>query len=204
MSPTDTASSMVMARLAATHAWRWIERTCGRETWPAALARVATLATRHDAGALWELSAFLSSKEYGPVAYLAASSAAPMPAMAASLARQGQTRLTAEAFHADCLAALAVLKGCGLDCCAVSLLRTIDDAEAQQIGEAWLRDRESVVPLVRDLRSCETDAAAVAELPSALDRWWMASLEKVVAAALASRAEVQTADKPASDATTVR
>ena len=204
MSPTDTASSMVMARLAATNAWRWMERTCGRETWPAALARVATLATRHDAGALWELSAFLSSKEYGPVAYLAASSATPMPAMAASLARQGQTRLTAEAFHADCLAALAVLKGCGLDCCAVSLLRTIDDAEAQEIGEAWLRDRESVVPLVRDLRGCETDAAAVAELPSALDRWWTASLEKVVAAALASRAEVQTADKPASDATTVR
>lgn len=202
--PADAASSMVMARLAATHAWRWMERTCGRDTWPAALARVATLAARHDAGVLWELSAFLSAKQYGPVAYLAASSAAPMPAMAASLARQGQSRLTAEAFHADCLAVLAVLQGCGLDCCSVSLLRTLDDAEAEQIGEKWLRDRGSLVPIVHELRGCESDAAALAALPEALDRWWTASLQKVVASALASRADIQTADKPSSDPTAVR
>jgi hypothetical protein len=203
-SPADAASSMVMARLAATHAWRWMDQTCGRETWPAALARMATLATRHDAGVIWELSAYLASKQHGPVAYLAASSAAPTPSMAASLARQGQERLTAEAFHADCLALLAALNGCGLDDCGVSLLRTIDDAEAEEIGAAWLRDRESLVPLVRDLRTCESDAAAVAALPDALDRWWRASLQKVLAAALAARAEIQTADKPPSDPTAVR
>jgi hypothetical protein len=200
----DATSSMVMARLAATHAWRWMERTCGRDTWPAALARVATLAARHDAGVLWELSAFLSAKQYGPVAYLAASSAAPLPAMAASLARQGQSRLTADAFHADCLAVLAILQGCGLDCCCVSLLRTIDDAEAEQLGETWLRDRGSLVPLVHELRGCASDAAALAALPEALDRWWTASLQKVVASALASRADIQTADKPSSDPTAVR
>jgi hypothetical protein len=201
---TGAASGMVMARLAATHAWRWMERTCGRDTWPTALARVATLAARHDAGVLWELSAFLSSKQYGPVAYLAASSAAPMPSMAASLARQGQSRLTAEAFHADCLAMLAVLQGCGLDCCCVSLLRTIDDEEAAVIGAAWLQDRDSLVPLLHDLRGCGSDADALAALPDALDRWWSASLQKVVASALASRAEIQTADKPSSAPTAIR
>jgi hypothetical protein len=55
------------------------------------------------------------------------------------------------------------------------------------------------VPLVHDLRSQASEDAAVAVLPAALDRWWETSLRVTVAAALAARTEIQTADKPAAE-----
>lgn len=193
---TTTDHTMAMASLAAAQAWRWTQQVCGRDTWPAALARVAMLAARNDAGALWEFAAYASAARHGPLAYLAAATAAPTPALAASLARQGQGRLAVERFHDDCLPVLTMLATCGLDRCTVSLLRTLDDDEAQRLGEACFGSPDVLLPLVDDLRGCDCDEAAVAALPAALDHWWTRSLCRVVTAALAARAETQTADKP--------
>ena len=197
---TDTDPAMALARMTAAQAWRWTEQACGHEAWPAALARVATLAARRDSSVIWEVSAFMTGKRHGPLAYLAAATAAPMPSMAASLARHGQEKLTGEAFHDDCQPLLAVLDRCGVDRCAVSLLRTIDEDEAQLLGEKFFQDPAIFLPLVHDLRTRESDEAAVAALPDVLDHWWTESLHKLVSAALAARVEVQTADKPAAEA----
>lgn len=188
--------TLAMASLAAAQAWRWTQHVCGRDAWPAALARVAMLAARKDAGVLWEFAAYVSAAQHGPLAYLAAATAAPTPALAASLARQGQGRLSVERFHDDCLPVLELLATCGLDRCTVSLVRTLDDDEAQRLGEACFGSPDLLLPLVDDLRGCDSDEAAVAALPAALDHWWTRSLCRVVTAALAARTETQTADKP--------
>ena len=203
--PTQLADShMAVARIAAAKAWRWAEWACGRDAWPTALARVATLASRGDSGVLWEVSAFMTGKRNGPLAFLAAASAAPMPSMAGSLARQGQTRLSPEAFQADCQPLLAILGCFGLDRCAVGLLRMVEDDEAKLLGERCLQDPTVFLPLVHDLRGRESDDAAVKALPEVLDHWWRDSLHGVLATALAARAELQTADKPAAEAAPVR
>lgn len=197
-------SHMAMARIVAAKAWRWSEWACGRDAWPTALARVATLASRGDSAVLWEVSAFMTGKRNGPLAFLAAAAAAPMPSMSASLARQGATRLTPDAFQADCRPLLSILECFGLDRCAVALLRMVEDDEARLLGERCLRDPAVFLPLVQDLRGRESDEAAVKALPESLDRWWRDSLHDVLAGALAARATLQTADKPAADAQPVR
>ena len=191
--------AMALAQLAAAQAWRWTEQACGQDAWPAALARVATLAAKGDAAVLWELSAFMTTKRNGPLAYLAAASVAPLPSLAITLARQGQQRLTVEAFHDDCRPLLAVLRSCGVDRCAVALLRRVDDDEARLLGEKLLQDPGMFLPLVHDLRSRDSDDDAVATLSDALDHWWGESLHTLVTAALTSRVQLQTADKPAAD-----
>jgi hypothetical protein len=55
------------------------------------------------------------------------------------------------------------------------------------------------LPLVHDLRSRDSDDDAVATLSDALDHWWGESLHTLVTAALTSRVQLQTADKPAAD-----
>jgi hypothetical protein len=193
--PTDPM--MAVAAAGAAHAWRWLDRACGSGAWPSGLIRIAALAARHDTtGALWEVTSFMAAPGHGPLAHLVAANVIPIPSMSISFARQGQSRLSTAAFHADCDAALAILRDCGLDHCGVSLLRSLDDDEARAAGVAWLRDPEALVPIVHELQACDSEDAAVAALPSALDRWWDASLRDVVAAALAAKTAVQTADKP--------
>ena len=127
-------------------------------------------------------------------------SVTPLPSMAVTLGRQGLQRLTAEAFHADCQPLLAVLGSCGVDRCAVAVLRKVDDDEARLLGEKFLHDPEIFLPLVNDLRRRDSDDAAVAALPDTLDHWWSESLQQLMTAALTARVELQTADKPAADA----
>ena len=109
-----------------------------------------------------------------------------------------------EAFHADCQPLLPLMASCGIDCGAVSLLRTIDDDEAMLLGQTLLQDPEIFLPLVHDLRNRESDATATAALPEVLDRWWEASLRKTVTADLAARVAPLTADKPATQTQPVR
>jgi hypothetical protein len=195
----------MLARTAAPWAWRCLEQACGRDSWPAALARLGTLAANHDSGALWELSAYLSAERFGPLAYLAAAAVSPLPSATVSFAARGEQRLTADVFRSDCDAVLAVLRDWGLDDPLVSLLRTLDDEEATRLGEAVFRDQRCVLPLVHSLRAADSDAAALAALTSALDRWWSQSLERTLAAALSSRAApLQTAEAPSPTPTAVR
>jgi hypothetical protein len=193
----DDDPAAALTRTATVTAWRWTEKACGRDAWPAALARVAAYAVTRDSTVLSEVTAYLASSRHGPLAYLAAATAAPMPAVAAALARQGQQRLTAEAFHQDCRPLLAVLDECGLDRCVVAVLRIITDDEARRFGETLVQDPRFLLPLIQDLRGRKSDDAAVAALPEALDRWWKESLHEAVSSALDSRLGVQTADRPA-------
>lgn len=198
--PSDTM--MAVAAAGAAHAWRWLDGACGSAAWPCGLIRIATLAARHDTtGALWEVTSFMAAPGNGPLAHLVAANVIPIQSMSLSFARQGESRLSTAAFHADCDAALAILRDCGLDRCGVSLLRSLDDDEARAAGAAWLRDPEALLPIVHELQACDSEDAAVAALPSALDRWWDASLRNVVAAALAAKTGVQTADKPDAEST---
>jgi len=198
--PTDTWSLLTLS--AATQAWRWLDESCGRDAWPSALVRVATLAVGNDpTGALWETTAVLANTHYGPLAHLTAASVVPVETIAVSFARQGQTRLSTGAFHADAAAVLDVLTDCGLDRCGVALVRSLDDDEARAIGGTFLADPEAVLPLVHDLRGCPTEDAAVAALPEALDHWWDSALRPLVAAALAARIDLKTADVPDAEQT---
>ena len=198
--PTDTWSLLTLS--AATQAWRWLDESCGRDAWPSALVRVATLAVGNDStGALWETTAVLANTHYGPLAHLTAATVIPVETIAVSFARQGQTRLSTAAFHADAAAILDVLADCGLDRCGVALVRSLDDDEARAIGGTLLADPEALLPIVRDLRGCPTEDAAVAALPEALDHWWDAALRPLVAAAFAARTDLKTADKPAAEQT---
>lgn len=193
---------MAVAASGASQAWRWLETSCGSTAWPCGLIRIAALAARHDStGALWEVTSYLAAPSHGPLANLVASQVIPLPTMAVSFARQGQGRLTTAAFHTDCEAVLAILGDCGLDRCAVSLVRSLDDDEARAAAAALCHDPEALLPLVRDLKACAGEDEAVAALPSALDRWWEASLRDLVAAALAAKTGVQTADKPDAEPT---
>jgi len=198
--PTDPWSLLTLS--AATRAWRWLDESCGRDAWPSAFVRVATLAVSNDAtGALWETTAMLANTHYGPLAHLTAASVIPVETIAVSFARQGQTRLSTAAFHADAAAVLDILADCGLDRCGVALVRSLDDDEARAIGGTWLAEPEALMPLVHDLRDCSSEDAAVAALPTALDHWWDATLRPVVAAMLAARTDLKTADKPAAEQT---
>lgn len=193
MLPADPL--MALAAGGAAQAWRWLDRVCGGAAWPSGLVRIATLAARRDStGALWEVTSFMATPSHGPLAHLVAAAAIPIDSLAVSFARQGQSRLSTAAFHADCDAMLAVLRDCGLDRAAAALFRSLDDDEARAAGAAWLHDPEVLLPMVRDLRACPSEEAAVAALPAALDRWWEASLRDLVAAALAAKTGVQTAD----------
>jgi len=203
--PLPSDPLMAVAAGGAAQAWRWLDRVCGGAAWPCGLVRIATLAARHDStGALWEVTSFMATPTHGPLAHLAAASTIPIESLAVSFARQGQSRLSTAAFHADCDAVLAVLRDCGLDRGAAALVRSLDDDEARAAGAVWLGDPEALVPIVRELRACASEEAAVAALPSALDRWWEASLRDLVAAALAAKTGVQTADKPAADPSPLR
>jgi hypothetical protein len=198
--PTDPWSMLTMS--AATQAWRWLDESCGRDTWPCALVRIATLAAGKDStGALWETTALLANTHYGPLAHLTAASLIPVETIAVSFARQGQTRLSTAAFHADAAAVLDVLTDCGLDRCGVALVRSLDDDEARAIGGTFLADPEALLPLVRDLRDCASEDAALAVLPAALDHWWDSALRPLVASALAAKTDVKTADKPDAEQT---
>jgi len=198
----DVGGLASLAGKAAGWGWRWLDHCCGGDAWPTTLVRIATRATRHDmTGALWDATAFLSATRHGPIANLAAATLIPVPSMAASFAKQGQTRLTTEAFHADCSALLTICRDCGLDRCAVSLIRTLSDDESRDLAAQCLQSPEAVMPLVNDLRRCATDDEALAALPDALDHWWESSLRPIVAAALSSKADIHTAETPAAEPT---
>ena len=198
--PTDPWSMLTLTTT--TQAWRWLEESCGRDTWPCALVRIATLAAGKDStGALWEITSLMANTHYGPIANLAAANLIPIETMAVSFARQGQTRLSTAAFHADCEAVRAVLADCGLDRCGVALVRSLDDDEARAIGGNFLGDPSALLPLVHDLRSCESEDAALANFPTALDHWWDSSLRSLVASALAAKTDLKTADKPDTEQT---
>jgi hypothetical protein len=198
--PTDTWSMLTLAT--ATQAWRWLDESCGRDAWPCALVRIATLAAGKDStGALWEITSLMANTHYGPIANLAAANLIPIETMAVSFARQGQTRLSTAAFHADCEAVRAVLADCGLDRCGVALVRSLDDDEARAIGGNCFGDPGALLPLVQDLRGCDSEDAALAALPAALDHWWDSSLRSLVASALAAKTDLKTADKPDTDQT---
>jgi hypothetical protein len=193
--PTDPL--LEAKKLAAMQAWRTVERTCGRDNTLATLTRIAALGVAHDPAALEEMASFMTSEQAGPIAYLAAAAGAPMPILSVTLARRGQERLSTAAFHADCVPVLALLAARQLDSCAVVMLRAMSDDDARTLGGSIFHDPEFLLPLVRDLRSHSSDAAAAATLPEALDRWWDASLGKTVAAALADKVSPRTAAAPA-------
>lgn len=196
--PTDPWSMLTLATT--TQAWRWLDESCGRDTWPCALVRIATLAAGKDStGALWEITSLMANTRYGPLANLAAANLIPMETMAVSFARQGQTRLSTAAFHADCEAVRAVLADCGLDRCCVALVRSLDDDEARAIGGSCFGDPGVLLPLVHELHGCASEDEALVALPTALDRWWDSSLRSLVASALAAKTDLKTADKPDTD-----
>ncbi|MBU6309067.1 MAG: hypothetical protein KJS77_04920 [Planctomycetes bacterium] len=198
--PTDPWSMLTLATT--TQAWRWLDESCGRDTWPCALVRIATLAAGKDStGALWEITSLMANTRYGPLANLAAANLIPMETMAVSFARQGQTRLSTAAFHADCEAVRAVLADCGLDRCCVALVRSLDDDEARAIGGSCFGDPGVLLPLVHELHGCASEDEALVALPTALDRWWDSSLRSLVASALAAKTDLKTADKPDTDQT---
>lgn len=196
--PTDPWSMLTLATT--TQAWRWLDESCGRDTWPCALVRIATLAAGKDStGALWEITSLMANTRYGPLANLAAANLIPMETMAVSFARQGQARLSTAAFHADCEAVRAVLADCGLDRCCVALVRSLDDDEARAIGGSCFGDPGVLLPLVHELHGCASEDEALVALPTALDRWWDSSLRSLVASALAAKTDLKTADKPDTD-----
>ena len=180
---------------------RWLEDTVGGGSWPSSLVRIATrLAQRDSATALLEATAFATDSRPGPLAHVVASHALPIPAVAAVFARQGASRLSTEAFRADCEPLLRIGRASGVDRCLVTLLRTLDDAEVRVVGAALVRDPDGMLALVERLRSHASDETAVADLAAALDQWWETSLRRTVATALAAKAGGRVADRPADDA----
>jgi hypothetical protein len=169
---------------------------CGRDTWLAALSRLAALGIARDPATLEELSTFMTADQVGPIAYLTAATGVPIPLMAASLARRGQEKLSTAAFHADCVPVLKLLQSRGLDRSLVVMLRTLTEDDARLLGEMALGDGGFFLPLVHDLHAQPTEAAATAALPESLDHWWDASLGNAVAQALNLRVSPRTATKP--------
>ena len=194
---------MNAGKLAATTVWRAVEATCGRDTWPASLTRLAALAAARDPATLEELGTFMQSDQAGPIAYLTAAAGVPIPVMAASFARRGEERLSTAAFHADCAAPLMLLHPSGLDRSLAVILRTLTDDDAQLLGEMMIGAPGFLLPLVHDQRAQASEAAATAALPESLDRWWEATLGKVVATALHDKVSPRTAAH-ADDAAPVR
>ena len=194
---------MAAGKLAATTLWRAIEETCGRDCWLASLTRLSALAAARDPATLEELGTFMQSEQAGPIAYLTAAAGVPIPVMAASFARRGEERLSTAAFHADCAAPLMLLHPSGLDRSLAVVLRTLTDDDAQLLGEIAIGAPGFLLPLVQDQRAQASEAAAAAALPASLDRWWEATLGKVVATALHDKVSPRTAAH-ADDAAPVR
>ena len=85
---------------------------------------------------------------------------------------------------------------------AVDLLAR--DVDAQLLGEMMIGAPGFLLPLVQDQRAQASEAAATAALPASLDRWWEATLGKVVATALHDKVSPRTAAAPADEAAPVR
>lgn len=176
--------------------WRLTEEHCGRSSWPASLVRAGACALVGDPAFLDEITDFMTSDEHGPLAHVSASSLVTVPLVAASLARRGQERLSTVAFHTDCHPLLAAVVPYGLDVCCVSLMRSLDDASAREIGRAACGDPNILLPLVHSLKAHERHEDAVDGLQEALDSWWDGSLRTVVAAKLDAIASPRTAAAP--------
>jgi hypothetical protein len=195
--PTSGAAAQkALTRHVAAVVWRLTEEHCGRESWPAALARAGACAMVGDPAVLDEMAEFMTSEEHGPLAHVSASSLATVPLVAASLARRGQERLSTVAFHTDCHPLLAALGPYGLDVCCVSLMRSLDDAAAREIGRAVCGNSEILLPLVHSLQAHEQHSDAVDGFQPALDAWWEGSLRAVVAAKFDAIASPRTATAP--------
>ena len=149
-----------------------------------------------DPAILDEMAEFMTSEAHGPLAYVTASSLVTVPLVAASLARRGQERLSTVAFHTDCRPLLAAAVPYGLDVCCVSLVRSLDDAAACEIGRAVCGNPEILLPLVHALKAHEQHDDAVTGLQDALDAWWDEALRAVVAAKLDAIASPRTATAP--------
>jgi hypothetical protein len=177
---------------AAREARDWLEALCGAEAWPTTLAGLAAAVAGQDAaGTLAGAAAYATSDRHGPLAQLVAASIVPLRPLAATFAVAGQSRLDRSAFRADCEPLIAIAADLGLDRAAVAVLRRLDDDEVRVLSAAWLGDEAALLPLVQAVREAPTDAAAAADLAGAVDRWWGESLEGVVAAALARRADLR-------------
>jgi len=190
---TPGAAHKALVRHVAAVAWRLTEERCGRDAWPAALVRAGACAMTGDPAVLDELAQFMASDDHGPLAHASAALVVPMPPLAAALARRGQDRLSTVAFHTDCHPLLAAAAAFGLDTCCVSVLRSLDDQTAREIGAAACGDTEILLPLVRPLRAHAEHEEAVHGLQDALDAWWDAALRPLVAKQLAEIASPRTA-----------
>jgi hypothetical protein len=193
---TAAAAQKALTRHVAAVIWRLTEEHCGRDSWPAALARAGACAMVGDPAMLDEIAEFISSEAHGPLAHVSASSLVTVPLVAASLARRGQERLSTVAFHTDCRPLLAAVVPYGLDVCCVSLVRSLDDAAVREIGRAACGDPEILLPLVHSLKAHKTHDDAVAGLQAALDTWWDGGLRAVVAAKFDAIASPRTATAP--------
>ena len=193
---TAAAAQKALTRHVAAVIWRLTEEHCGRDSWPAALARAGACAMVGDPAMLDEMAEFMTSEAHGPLAHVSASSLVTVPLVAASLARRGQERLSTVAFHTDCRPLLAAAVPYGLDVCCVSLVRSLDDTAACEIGRAVCGNPEILLPLVHALKAHEQHDDAVAGLQDALDAWWDGALRGVVAAKLHSIASPRTAAAP--------
>jgi hypothetical protein len=151
-----------------------------------------------------EMTDFMTQDDYGPLAYVCAATMAPVPTVARSLALRGQERLSTVAFHTDCRPLLQALERYGIDDCCVSVLRSIDDDTARDLGRSACGDPDLLLPLVRALRSHETPADAADVLQPALDAWWEQALRARVAAWLDAIVTPRTAASPAGDAAPVK
>jgi len=192
-----SAVQRAVVRRVAAVVWRCTEEWCGRDSWPAALVRAASCGLASDPALLDEMTQFMSADDHGPLAHAVAATLAPVPAVAVSLARRGQERLSTIAFHTDCHPLLAAARSCGLDEGCVSLLRGLDEESAAQIGTLLCGDRGAILPLVRAVQAHERREDAVQELQAALDAWWDATLRGIVAARLDAVASPRTAAAPA-------
>ena len=195
---------MNAGKLAATTVWRAVEATCSRDCWVASLTRLSALAAARDPATLEELATFMQSEQAGPIAYLTAAAGVPIPVMAASFARRGEETFSTAAFHADCAAPLSLLGHAGLDRSLAVILRTLTDDDARLLGEMLIGAPGFLLPLVQDQRAQASEAAATAALPASLDRWWEATLGKVVATALHDKVSPRTAAAPGDEAAPLR
>jgi hypothetical protein len=186
-----------LTRRIASMVWQVTEDHCGRESWPAALVRAAACGMVGDPAIFKEMADFMTQEGYGPLAYACAATLAPVPTVAKSLALRGQERLSTVAFHTDCRPLLRACERYGLDECCVSVLRSIDDESAREIGRMACGDTELLLPLVHDLQSHDTHEQALDALQAALDAWWEGGLRAIVAARLDAVATPRTAAAPA-------
>lgn len=196
---TPQAVKKATIRKIAAFAWECTEDHCGRESWPASLARAAACGAVSDPAIFREMTDFMAQEDYGPLAHACAAQLSPVPMVARSLALRGQERLSTVAFHTDCRPLLQALERYGLDDCCVSVLRSIDDDAARDLGRSACGDPDLLLPLVHALRSHAAQADAADVLQPALDDWWEQTLRGRVAAWLDAIATPRTAASPAGD-----